>query len=376
MGGVGLPTADTPNRGFLLYIVGTCMIIISGLFVLLRFVGRYLRGGFRIDDWTILGSLVIAIVFTVVHNMGVGYGLGKHVTDIPDDDRIAAFKLLLVAQILFKLIIGLAKVSILFLYLRVFVAHKYFRWTCVSLIVFTSLATIAYIFPTLFQCQPLAAFWDRSIPHKCMNDLTIWLSYSIVNIVTDVVVFALPIYQITRLNLEFRDKVALLCVFVLGGFVCLISIIRTTTFPQSSEPVDVTYNFVFNAMWAIVEVNSAIICGCMPLIRQPLSILFPRVFGRSPHPTSKSHSSFFGYRSSRRQDRNATNPSLSIAASLPWNMHNGDNIVTTLVEPGRDLELSRTESEEHIISMDTLEANNGGILKQTEVFVSESRMVE
>ncbi|KAF3482206.1 uncharacterized protein GIQ15_04965 [Arthroderma uncinatum] len=273
MGSVGFPTADVPDRGFVLYIVGTVLVVIAGLSVALRLVGRYLRDGFRADDWTILGALVIAIVFTVVHNMGIGYGLGKHGVDIPEADKIEAFKLLLAAQILFKLVLGLAKLSILFLYLRIFVVNKYFRWACISLIVFTSLATIAYVFPTIFQCRPLAAFWDRRIPHKCMNDLGIWLSYALINIITDILILALPIYQIVRLNLEFRDKIALIFVFVVGGFVCLISIIRTTTFPQSAEPVDVTYTFIFNAMWATVELNTAIICACLPMNPDEISNL-------------------------------------------------------------------------------------------------------
>ncbi|EEQ35102.1 hypothetical protein McanMca71_001710 [Microsporum canis] len=372
MGSDGFPVASVPDKGIVLFIVGTVMVIIAGLVVLLRLVGRYLREGLRIDDWTILAALLIAIVFTVVHNIGVRYGLGKHGDDIPEQDKIQAFKMLLCAQVLFKLIIGLTKASILFLYLRVFAANKYFRWACISLIIFSSLASIAYVFPTLFQCRPLAAFWDRTIPHECMNDLGIWLSYALINIITDILIFALPIYYISRLSLEFRDKIALIFVFLLGGFVCLISIIRTMTFSKSAQPVDVTYTFLFNAIWATIELNTAIICACLPIIRQPLSILFPTVFGSSPQSRGRC-SSLFGFRSARYRNQRVANPSLSIAASLPWNMHNGDNVVTTMVEPGRDLELSRTGSEERIINMETLEANNGGILKQTAVYVSETR---
>ncbi|EFR02389.1 integral membrane protein [Nannizzia gypsea CBS 118893] len=366
--------ADAFGRGYVLYIVGTLMVTLAGVFVLLRLVGRYLRDGIKADDWTILGALVLAIVFTVVHNLGIGYGLGKHGNEISAQDKMEAFKMLLCAQVLFKLVIGLAKVSILSLYLRVFTANNYFRWACISMIVITSVASIVFIFPTLFQCRPLAAFWDRSIPHKCMNDLGIWLSHALINIITDILILFLPVYYVSRLGLQFRDKVALIFVFLLGGFVCLISIIRSTTFPQSAKPVDVTYNFLFNALWATVEMNTAIICACLPIIRLPLSIFFPRVFGRSSQTRAKCSPGFFTCRSARYQNRRETNPSLSIAGSLPWNMHNGDNVVTTSVEPGRGRDLARTESEERIIDMETLEASCGGILKQTDVFVSETRM--
>lgn len=55
-------------------------------------------------------------------------------------------------------------------------------------------------------------------------------------------------------------------------------------------------------------------------------------------------------------------------------MHNRANVVTASVEPGRELDLTRTESEERIIDMETLEACCGGILKQTDVYISETRM--
>ncbi|KAF3897878.1 hypothetical protein GY631_1381 [Trichophyton interdigitale] len=304
--------ADVTGKGHVLFVVGTLMVTISGLFVFLRLVGRYLRDGIKADDWTILASLVLTIAFTVVINLGIGYGLGTHDHEIQKEDKMLAFKMLLSAQVLFKLIIGLAKVSILALYLRVFAASKYFRWACISLIIITSVL---------------------------------------------------------------RDKLALIFVFVLGGFVCLISIIRSATFPQSAQPIDVTLNhFLFNAMWATVEMNTAIICACLPIIRQTLTVLFPQIFGRSSRPRSICFPRFFRRRSSRQPARRETNPSLSIAGSLPWTMHNRANVVTASVEPGRELDLTRTESEERIIDMETLEACCGGILKQTDVYISETRM--
>lgn len=78
------------GKGHVLFVVGTLMVTISGLFVFLRLVGRYLRDGIKADDWTILASLVcitytsrgvapdgilnwvqvLTIAFTVVINLG------------------------------------------------------------------------------------------------------------------------------------------------------------------------------------------------------------------------------------------------------------------------------------------------------------------
>lgn len=56
--------ADVSGKGYVLFVVGTLTVTISGIFVLLRLVGRYLRDGIRADDWTILAALV-CITYTL-----------------------------------------------------------------------------------------------------------------------------------------------------------------------------------------------------------------------------------------------------------------------------------------------------------------------
>lgn len=52
------------GKGYVLFVVGTLMVTFSGVFVILRLVGRYLRDGIRADDWTILAALV-CITYTL-----------------------------------------------------------------------------------------------------------------------------------------------------------------------------------------------------------------------------------------------------------------------------------------------------------------------
>lgn len=55
---IGLPRPGHPNRGWHLWLVSTIMVIVAGIFVGVRLVARYLRGGLQADDWTILVALV------------------------------------------------------------------------------------------------------------------------------------------------------------------------------------------------------------------------------------------------------------------------------------------------------------------------------
>lgn len=116
------------------------------------------------------------------------------------------------------MVIGLAKMSILFLYLRIFYVEKRFRWACYVLLALTISTTTAFTLATIWQCDPIRAFWDREIEgSKCVDSLSFWLSFSIINIITDVLILILPMQQVLRLKLKKRDKIALNLVFVLGG---------------------------------------------------------------------------------------------------------------------------------------------------------------
>lgn len=112
---------------------------------------------------------------------------------------------------------SLTKAAILLLYIRIFGVHTKFRWACISLLVFTIMAGIAFTAPTIWQCSPIRAFWDRSIPHKCIGNNAWRQIYSVINIVTDFLIFFLPIQQIVRLQLVLRDKIAMGFIFSVGA---------------------------------------------------------------------------------------------------------------------------------------------------------------
>lgn len=60
--------------------------------------------------------------------------------------------------------------------------------------------------------------------------------------------------------------------------VCVISVIRMTTIPFGSQAHDRSKGTVNTLMWAMVEANTSIICACLPMLRTPLSMLFPTLF--------------------------------------------------------------------------------------------------
>lgn len=55
---IGLGDADTPNRGYELYIASLAMVLVAGLFVLGRLAARWTKRQFGMDDYTIVLALV------------------------------------------------------------------------------------------------------------------------------------------------------------------------------------------------------------------------------------------------------------------------------------------------------------------------------
>ena len=67
------------------------------------------------------------------------------------------------------------------------------------------------------SCIPLKVVWSFDTPGKCINFDALILSTSIIDIIADIVIVCLPIWVIRGLQLNKRDKVALVMIFALAG---------------------------------------------------------------------------------------------------------------------------------------------------------------
>lgn len=107
------------------------------------------------------------------------------------------------------------KISILLQLRRIFRNPLMNKLTIIGLVFQTSWAvTISVLLPLI--CNPAAAFWDTSIEGKCLNELQVWYVMAAVNLVTDFIVFSMPLPVIKNLQLPKRQKILLMGVFCLG----------------------------------------------------------------------------------------------------------------------------------------------------------------
>lgn len=114
---------------------------------------------------------------------------------------------------------GAIKFSVLAFYLRL--GDHTLRLASKIMFVIIGLQTIAYVVALATLCVPAQVFWNpRAIPRgtkvKCHNIGSFFLASAALNVVTDFVVYVLPIRVLLTLRIPFRQKVGVIVILSLG----------------------------------------------------------------------------------------------------------------------------------------------------------------
>ena len=110
--------------------------------------------------------------------------------------------------------VSLPKLSALFFYLRVFVYRKgrIFAYITIGLVI---LNWVVFSITSIFQCRPIAYWWDKTIQGGvCFNFQIYYPAMCVPNIATDVIVLLLPISSLIQLKLPLLKKIALCFIFL------------------------------------------------------------------------------------------------------------------------------------------------------------------
>ncbi|KAF2125243.1 hypothetical protein P153DRAFT_378743 [Dothidotthia symphoricarpi CBS 119687] len=265
---MGFPSDGEANQGWKLYLTSLIMVLSAGIIVAVRVVTRFRAVMLGADDYTIVASLVLSIVLSVTIQLAVVNGYGQHKRDLSKEELRTCLWFFWIAQTPYKIVVCLNKTSIIFLYMRIFIS-RHFRWLCYSTLAIVLGSGVATIFATIFQCVPIERSWNKTIEGSCIDSSKFWLANAILNISTDVIVLALPIREIFKLQLKLQEKIMLCSVFLLGGFVTITSTLRVTAVANSvHNQQDQTWNFIPRGIWTLVEANLGIICASLTVLRQ------------------------------------------------------------------------------------------------------------
>lgn len=132
-----------------------------------------------------------------------------------DEDYTPYMKSFYCSVVTYNVAICIVKISILLQYRRIFFSKGVQRLSLILLIFESCWATTLSVLLPLV-CTPVAAFWDRSVEGTCLNQLTIWYVMASVNLVTDFIIFSMPLPVIRNLQLPRKQRIMLTGVFCLG----------------------------------------------------------------------------------------------------------------------------------------------------------------
>ncbi|KAK6521783.1 hypothetical protein TWF506_001987 [Arthrobotrys conoides] len=228
------------------------------------------------DDWGVAIALLFAIGLTTVQLNSTRYGYGMHIWDVKPEWIMPMRQMAFCAQLLFVLCTTTTKLSILSFYLRLS-ASPTFRFLVYSGMIFALATGISFMFVIIFQCSPINAYWDLTLPKaKCVNESAANIANAVINSFCDLYVFSLPIKDMLGLRLPLRQRISLVVLFSLGGVVCIAGWLRVW---QLTSVLKRTYDNTWYGptmyILTAVECDVAILCGCLPALKPLMAKVIP-----------------------------------------------------------------------------------------------------
>lgn len=215
-------------------------------------------------------------------------------------------------QTLFVLASSFVKMSILTSYFRIAPEKSLFRklvWATFALVFAAFIVFLialwvqcmwvlrfnAVCFPVLTFGSPISSYWTLLADHRdCIPEGPPLVVQSTLNVVTDFMIYALPIPTLISLSLPWSQRIGLLILFSIGGVIVVAGSFRAYWVHYVLfRTYDVTWEGFQIWVWTAVETNVGVICGCIPALKP---LLFP---ARARNQGSRDRSRPYGSNHSR-----------------------------------------------------------------------------
>lgn len=105
---------------------------------------------------------------------------------------------------------------------------------------FVMLTAISISIAGVFQCTPISKAWNTMEPGWCFARIDMFLANAALNIAQDIIVYFMPLRMLWGLNLPKNQRLALVLVFAMGGFVIITGFIRVPSLIKLGTTTDPT----------------------------------------------------------------------------------------------------------------------------------------
>ncbi|KAI1398983.1 hypothetical protein F4819DRAFT_466757 [Hypoxylon fuscum] len=247
-----------------------CAVIATISLVLRLYARTFQRFDMLADDWLMLIALIFVYGTCAITILGGMYGAGKHVWAVTPQDLSMVFKLLYSYTYVYAGSVSFTKLSILLFYRRIF--QRGTKWFHIRLAIafFLCVSYPLTIWGVMaFVCKPVSHFWTQFLgtTGQCIDINTAFMVLTVVNMVNDIVVLMVPIPEILQLQMSKNKKLAVCGVMLLGGFVCVASVVRIWAFAEFIGTIDLTWASAHVFLWSSIEPAVGILSACLPSLR-------------------------------------------------------------------------------------------------------------
>lgn len=111
-----------------------------------------------------------------------------------------------------------SKVTLLIFYIKLQNRERWYQWAIWTTMMITVGSNIGILFSIAFACRPIAMAYDITITEgSCIDRPAVFKATAAFGIITDVLIFAIPIPMVLGLHLSTRKKAGLLVLFGIGS---------------------------------------------------------------------------------------------------------------------------------------------------------------
>ncbi|OIW29715.1 hypothetical protein CONLIGDRAFT_341213 [Coniochaeta ligniaria NRRL 30616] len=249
----------------------TALLALTCASVALRtYVRASLTRNFQVDDWLMLVAQAIFTISCTFIFLGIRAGLGKHNAALSQPDEIEALKFQALATATYILNMMFIKLSYAIFLLRLAVERRYYWTLWVSIVVVALWSTVLF-FWDIFECLPVPAQWDHTIPGaRCVSTeqvVAAAYSLSVMTIVTDWLYALLPIPMIYHVKMTKQAKATVIVLLGLGIFASVATLVRLKYLSDLNEKSDILFAGTPAMVWTLIEPGVAIIASSLVTIR-------------------------------------------------------------------------------------------------------------
>ncbi|KAJ5633369.1 hypothetical protein N7490_009708 [Penicillium lividum] len=251
------PNSEIPK------VIGICLAfsILSLFAVCLRFYVRISRNrSLWIDDYAALASSALTLGYAGIAVAQTRWGQGLTSAFFPEENVIPFSKIQYAGGPVYCLDLLGFKVALLASYLRIGGVVALYRKTVICTIAICVVNQLIFTFIMSMSCTPIAKQWDSSLEGHCIDTIPFYFCLAGISIGLDIVIIALPLPVLWRLQLRTKQKLLLICLFALGFFVTVIQVIRIFTIKALKTYTD-SKSIV---IWSCVEVSLGVVVSCIP----------------------------------------------------------------------------------------------------------------